>query len=124
MIRLALLLTSVLLATSSILAAPAPTYRPKPLTRASLVGLWRATWGATPCTVELRADGSYHCLYCERVYVGSWALLDDGRLAIQEQPADSDHPCQPVPYYFRYDSRAECWVAGPCLLALVSRVRR
>ena len=121
MIRSALL-TSLLL-TSSILAAPAPTYRPKPLTRASLVGLWRATWGATPCEIELRKDGGYRCLYCGTVYVGSWALLD-GKLVIQEQPEASDHPSQPQPLYFVWQPKAEAWLAGPCMLVLSERVRK
>jgi len=112
-----------LAATSVLCSAPAPLPKPRPVTRASLVGTWRALWGATHCEIELRQDGGYRCLYCGTVYVGSWALLD-GKLVIQEQPEASDHPCQPLPLYFVWQPKAEAWLAGPCMLVLSERVRK
>ncbi len=109
--------------TSAICSAPAPIYRPRVATRAALIGSWRALWADTSCVICFRADGSYACDYAGRPYVGSWALLE-GRLVIQEQPADSDHPCQPEPVYFAWDADRQLWAAGPCTVRLLERVAR
>lgn len=117
------LLLSALLHFTTLHAAPAPPPRSRPVTKASLVGLWRARWGNTSCALQFCENGAYLCDYAGQPFVGSWNLLPDGRLVIHEQPAASDCPESPEPIYFRRDAATAKWVSLLHSLTLLERIR-
>jgi hypothetical protein len=91
--RLALL--ALLLASSSVVAAPAPVpkleRRPVPQTMA---GAWDVDWGGTGARLELRPDGSARFAYTHNAsaWDGSWRSDGPSRLRLtlllDEAPAD------------------------------------